>query len=49
MQLQDGVSMFEKKAAISGKPCKPYGVDVGNYFDDYFAEKEHEIRGRQRK
>ncbi len=42
--------MFGKKATMSGKPCKPYGVDVGNYFDGYFAEKERDIKsGRQRK
>lgn len=35
--------MFGKKSnTMSGKTCKPYGVDTGNYFDSYFAEKNND-------
>lgn len=46
--------MFGKKSkecnitSRPGKPGKNYG-DVGNYFDEYFAEKERGIRSLGRK
>lgn len=42
--------MFGKKSnTMSGKPCKPYGIDTGNYFDSYFAEKEQDMKSRGRR
>lgn len=44
--------MFGKKSKVgtmTSKPCKPYGVDVGDYFDSYFEEKEREIKSWGRK
>jgi hypothetical protein len=41
------LKMFGKqKNNITSKPCKPYGVDVGNYFDDYFEEKKADWKER---
>ena len=39
--------MFGRKSnEMHVKKCKPYGVDTGNYFDGYFAEKEKDIKNR---
>lgn len=38
------MKIFGKKNTITSKPCKPYGADVGNYFDGYFEEKKREIK-----
>ncbi|MEN6294114.1 MAG: hypothetical protein ABFD07_19135 [Methanobacterium sp.] len=38
------MKIIGKKNTMTSKPCKPYGVDVGNYFDSYFDEKKQEIK-----
>lgn len=41
--------MFGRKSStMSGKKVKEHGIDTGNYFDSYFAEKERDMKNTGR-